>query len=102
MSGLEAVLAAHVWLGSDEQKVDDRWTWGFDCECGEFVPDGVGNRHIAAAIVAHLTSEAEQAADEHMWEGGYYCSCGHDLNSPAGFSRHLVHAALTAATEATP
>jgi hypothetical protein len=32
----------------------------------------------------------EDVFDRHLWGGGYYCSCGHELNSPQGFSRHLL------------
>ena len=56
------VLAGHYWLGSDEQKIDGEWVWGFDCECGEFVPDGQTNAHLAKALAPLFAEHARQAA----------------------------------------
>ena len=62
------VLAGHCWLGSDEQKIDGEWTWGFDCECGEFVPDGQTNAHLAKALAPLFAEHARQAKAEALRE----------------------------------
>lgn len=38
------------------------------------------------------TTAIDQIAAEHQWPGGYYCSCGQELNSPQGFTRHVLDA----------
>ena len=52
VEAIAEVLADHTWDMSDEQKVNGEWVWGVCCECGEFVPFGEENSHVAAAILA--------------------------------------------------
>lgn len=45
------------------------------------------------------TDRIEQVASAHQWRGGYFCTCGQELNSPLGFSRHILDAFAASTTE---
>tara|TARA_R100001530_G_scaffold52272_2_gene38684 strand:+ start:56 stop:349 length:294 start_codon:yes stop_codon:yes gene_type:complete len=61
---LAQLLAAesfrHYWDSSDERQIDGAWVWGLCCECGEFVPGGEEEAHLAAAFAPLLPAGCDK------------------------------------------
>jgi hypothetical protein len=97
------LMGEHASTGSDERKIGDEWTWGFDCECGEFVPDRECNQHLADAINAAIDRWlADEGTRERVAEELWAASPSPG-SAPTDAHRAAALAALAAlATDAEP
>jgi hypothetical protein len=85
------LMGEHASVGSDERKIGDEWVWGFDCECGEFVPDMQCNQHLADAINHAIAAwladeETREAAARAIHTRQEYTTCW-DPNDVGSLSR---------------
>lgn len=76
-AAMAEALSEHAADGSDEQRVNGEWTWGLNCDCGEFVPDAEVNAHLADAlspVLAQMKREWQAEAwdegrEQGQWDG---------------------------------